>query len=172
MTKADKLLVQDIHNILENGYKDVNPRPRYEDGTPAYTISVNHVMRKYDLSKGEFPICTLRRQAWKTGVREIFTIYQHPTNVLSEMRDLGVTWWDPWDIGDGTIGQRYGATVKRYDLIHKLIEDIQKDPSAGDQGTRALRIPDHVECAREVSGHEHDPAQRRYADRFRRRRHQ
>ena len=44
------------------------------------------------------------------------------------MRDLGVTWWDPWDIGDGTIGQRYGATVKRYDLIHKLIEDIKKDP--------------------------------------------
>ena len=73
MTKADKLLVQDIHNILDNGYKDVNPRPRYEDGTPAYTISVNHVMRKYDLSKGEFPICTLRRQAWKTGIREIFT---------------------------------------------------------------------------------------------------
>ena len=44
------------------------------------------------------------------------------------MRDLGVTWWDPWDIGDGTIGQRYGATVKRYDLIHNLIEDIKKDP--------------------------------------------
>jgi thymidylate synthase len=21
-------------------------------------------------------------------------------------------WWDEWDIGDGTIGQRYGATVK------------------------------------------------------------
>ena len=128
MTKADKLLVQDIHNILDNGYKDVNPRPRYEDGTPAYTISVNHVVRKYDLSKGEFPICTLRRQAWKTGIREIFTIYQHPTNVLSEMRELGVTWWDPWDIGDGTIGQRYGATVKRYDLIHNLINDIKKDP--------------------------------------------
>ena len=46
MTKADEFLVQDIHNILDNGYKDVNPRPRYEDGTPAYTISVNHVMRK------------------------------------------------------------------------------------------------------------------------------
>ena len=128
MTKADNYLVNDIHNILDNGYKDVNPRPKYKDGTPAYTISVNHVLRKYDLNKGEFPICTLRRQAWKTGIREIFTIYQHPTNVLSEMRDLGVTWWDPWDIGDGTIGQRYGATVKRYDLIHKLNEDIQKDP--------------------------------------------
>lgn len=85
-------------------------------------------MRKYDISKGEFPICTLRQQAWKTGIREIFTIYQHPTNVLSEMKEYGVTWWDPWDIGDGTIGQRYGATVKRYDLMKRLIDDIRKDP--------------------------------------------
>ena len=128
MTKADTYLVSDIHNILENGYKDVNPRPKYEDGTPAYTISVNHVTRKYDLSKGEFPISTLRRQAWKTGIREIFTIYQKPTNVLSEMAEMKVTWWDPWDIGDGTIGQRYGATVKRYDLLNNLIADIKKDP--------------------------------------------
>ena len=128
MTKADRYLVDDIHNILENGYKDENPRPKYEDGTPAYTISVNHVMRKYDLSKGEFPISTLRRQAWKTGIREIFTIYQKPTNVLSEMAKMKVTWWDPWDIGDGTIGQRYGATVKRYDLLNNLIADIKKDP--------------------------------------------
>ncbi len=128
MTKADRYLVDDIHNILENGYKDENPRPKYEDGTPAHTISVNHVMRKYDLSKGEFPISTLRKQAWKTGIREIFTIYIKPTNVLSEMADMKVTWWDPWDIGDGTIGQRYGATVKRYDLLNNLIADIKKDP--------------------------------------------
>ncbi|MBQ6271391.1 MAG: thymidylate synthase [Clostridiales bacterium] len=128
MTKADRYLVDDIHNILENGYKDENPRPKYEDGTPAHTISVNHVTRKYDLSKGEFPISTLRKQAWKTGIREIFTIYIKPTNVLSEMADMKVTWWDPWDIGDGTIGQRYGATVNRYDLLNNLIADIKKDP--------------------------------------------
>ena len=128
MTKADRYLVNDIHNILDNGYKDENPRPKYEDGTPAHTISVNHVTRKYDLSKGEFPISTLRKQAWKTGIREIFTIYIKPTNVLSEMADMKVTWWDPWDIGDGTIGQRYGATVKRYDLLNNLIADIKKDP--------------------------------------------
>ena len=128
MTKADTYLVSDINNILENGFKDIDPRPRYEDGTPAHTISVNHVMRKYDLSKGEFPISTLRYQAWKTGIREIFTIYNRPTNVLSEMEEAGVTWWTPWDIGDGTIGQRYGATVKRYDLINNLIADIKKDP--------------------------------------------
>ena len=127
MTKADKLLKEDIINILEHGYKDINPRPRYEDGTPAHTISVNHVMRKYDLGK-EFPISTLRSQAWKTGIKEILTIYTNPTNNLAEMRERGVTWWDPWDIGDGTIGQRYGATVKRYDLLNNLIADIKKDP--------------------------------------------
>ena len=128
MTKADRYLVEDIKNVLENGYKDVDPRPVYSDGTPAYTISVNHVMRKYDLSRGEFPICTLRPQAWKTGIREIFTIYQRCTNVISEMEEMGVNWWGPWDIGDGTIGQRYGATVKKYDLIHGLIKDIENDP--------------------------------------------
>ena len=128
MTKADQYLYQDIQNILQHGYRDENPRPVYADGTPAYTLSVNHNMRKYNLSQGEFPICTLRPQAWKTGIREIFVIYQKQTNILSEMRDAGVTWWDPWDIGDGTIGQRYGATVKRYNLIDRLIKDILDNP--------------------------------------------
>lgn len=128
MTLADFYMEQDISNILDNGYRDVNPRPKYKDGTPAHTLSVNHVMRKYDLSMGEFPICTLRPMAWKTGIKEIFTIYQKPTNNIEEMKSMGVNWWDDWDIGDGTIGQRYGATVKRYDLINNLINDIKNDP--------------------------------------------
>ena len=128
MTKSDTYMRMDIEHILAYGYKDINPRPKYEDGTPAHTYSVNHVLRQYDLSKDEFPICTLRPMAWKTGIREIFTIYQKPTNDLAKMKEMGVTWWDPWDIGNGTIGQRYGATVSRYDLINNLIKDIQNDP--------------------------------------------
>ena len=128
ITKADKYMVEMIHRIKNEGYKDINPRPKYADGTPAHTISVNHTFRSYDLSKGEFPICTLRPIAWKTGIKEIFTIYQQPTNDIAEMHNMGVTWWDEWDIGDGTIGQRYGATVSRYDLINNLIKDIENDP--------------------------------------------
>ena len=128
MTKADYYMSQMIPLILETGYKDENPRPKYADGTPAHTISINHTFRTYDLNLGEFPICTLRPQAWKTGIKEIFTIYQKPTNDIATMHDMGVTWWDDWDIGDGTIGQRYGATVSRYDLINNLIKDIQNDP--------------------------------------------
>lgn len=127
-TTADIYMAQSIRDILLNGYKDENPRPKYADGTPAYTYSINHQFRSYDLSKGNFPICTLRPIAWKTGIKEIFTIYQHPTNEIAKMEDMGVTWWNDWDIGDGTIGQRYGATVSRYDLINNLIKDIQNDP--------------------------------------------
>ena len=128
MTKADKYMVDIIDRIFNEGYKDENPRPKYADGTPAHTISVNHTFRTYDLSKGDFPICTLRPMAWKTGIREIFTIYQKPTNEIAKMEEMGVNWWGDWDIGDGTIGQRYGATVSRYDLINQLIKDIQEDP--------------------------------------------
>ena len=128
ITKADKYMVEMLQRIHDYGYKDINPRPKYADGTPAHTYSVNHTFRTYDLSKGEFPICTLRPIAWKTGIKEIFTIYQKPTNNIAEMHDMGVTWWDEWDIGDGTIGQRYGATVNRYDLINNLIKDIENDP--------------------------------------------
>ena len=128
MTKADRYMQDLIPEIMEDGYLDENPRPKYSDGVPAHTLSINHTFRTYDLSKGEFPICTLRPIAWKTGIKEIFTIYQKPTNKISEMEDMGVTWWKDWDIGDGTIGQRYGATVKRYDLVNKLIDDIKNDP--------------------------------------------
>lgn len=128
ISRTDWMMYGAIYDILLRGYKDVNPRPKYADGTPAHTISINHQVRTYDLSNGQFPICTLRPIAWKTGIKEILTIYQKPTNKLSEMEAMGVNWWGDWDIGDGTIGQRYGATVSRYDLINNLIKDIQENP--------------------------------------------
>ena len=128
MTKADLYMFNAIKEVKLFGCKDINPRPKYKDGTPAHAVSISHTFRQYDLSAGEFPICTLRPIAWTTGIREIFTIYQKPTNNISKMEKMGVTWWRDWDIGDGTIGQRYGATVSRYDLINNLIEDIKSDP--------------------------------------------
>ena len=128
MTKADVYMYEAINAILDDGYLDENPRPKYKDGTPAHTLSINHVTRTYNLAAGEFPICTLRPIAWKTGIKEIFAIYQKATNDISEMEKLGVNWWGDWDIGDGTIGQRYGATVNRYDLVRNLIKDIKEDP--------------------------------------------
>ena len=132
MTKADEYLVRDIHNILENGVMDENPRPKYADGTPAHTCFVTHVVRQYDLSKGEFPICTLRPIAWKSAIKEMFWIFQDQSNDLSLLREkYGVKAWDLWESKDmpGTIGKRYGYTVNHYDLLNKrILEDIKKDP--------------------------------------------
>ena len=40
MSYADKVFVQNIKDILENGYSDeqLEVRPHWEDGTPAHTI--------------------------------------------------------------------------------------------------------------------------------------
>lgn len=127
MLYTESLLSSDIFNILNHGFKDENPRPHYSDGTPAHTISVNHVTRYYELDK-DFPITQARRIAWKTAIREIFCIFQKPTNKIEDMENMGIGYWKDWDIGDGTIGQRYGATVSRYDLLNNLINDIKTNP--------------------------------------------
>lgn len=126
---ADEYLKNDIINILSNGYMDESPRPKYKDGTPAHTLSVNQVCRTYDLSEGEFPFCTLRPMAWKSAIKELLWIYQDQSNDLNILKaKYGVNYWDDWNIGDGTIGVRYGETVRRHRLIDNLIEGIKKDP--------------------------------------------
>lgn len=117
-----------LNKILNEGYKDENPRPHYSDGTPAHTISINEVVSRYDLTKGECPILTLRPIAWKSAVKEIFWIYQMQSNKLEDLHNLGIKYWNDWNIGDNTIGQRYGATVKKYDLMNILLNDLKNDP--------------------------------------------
>ena len=129
---ADEYLKEDIRNILNNGQKDENPRPKYEDGTPAYTYFVTHNVRTYDLSKGEFPITTLRPIAWKNAIKEVLWIYQDASNDLNVLENkYNIHWWNSWESQNipGTIGNRYGHTVARYDLMNKrVLDDIKKDP--------------------------------------------
>ena len=132
MNKADEYMKRDILNILHNGTVDKNPRPRYKDGTPAHTIFVNHVMRQYDLSKGEFPICTLRPIAWKSAIKEILWIYMDKSNSLELLHDkYGITYWDEWESKEypNTIGKTYGYIINKYDLFNKrVLQDIMQNP--------------------------------------------
>ena len=128
MRREDQMVKDILSQILTEGCLDKNPRPHYEDGTPAHTLSVNHVMQSYDLSK-EFPITTLRPIAVKSAIGELLWIYQDQSNDLNLLRDkYGITWWDEWDIGNRTIGQCYGATVRRHDLTNNLFRSLLSDP--------------------------------------------
>lgn len=131
MNKADKYMKENLREILENGESTEGHkvRPHWADGTPAHTKFINQVVEKYDISKGEFPIPTLRPVAWKSAIREIEWIYQDASNDLSLLKDkYSITWWNDWNIGDGTIGQRYGATIKKYDLMNKLLKGLKEEP--------------------------------------------
>lgn len=128
MIKADKYFKENLELLIKDFSKDENPRAKYADGTPAYCYYITHIFETYDLQKGEFPIPTYRKTAIKTGIKEILWIYQKQTSDLSVAHELGINWWDNWDIGGGTIGQRYGATVKSYQLINKLLYNLTFDP--------------------------------------------
>ena len=128
MNKADKYYIQNLSKIMSEGSWDENPRPKYTDGYPSHSKFITQVFEEYDILKGEFPITTLRNTAIKTGIKEILWIYQKQTSSLEVARELGINWWEEWNIGDNSIGQRYGATIKRYDLMNKLLDGLVNDP--------------------------------------------
>ena len=128
MNKADFYYKQNIRKILDEKNIDENPRPKYRDGTPANCYFINSIFEEYDLSKNEFPIPTLRNTAIKTGINEILWIYQDQTSNLDRAHERGINWWDEWNIGDGTIGNRYGYTVKKYNLLNNLLNSLKNDP--------------------------------------------
>ena len=128
-TKGDAYTKEIIERILNEGCLDKNPRPKYSDGVPAHTLSVNHGMCTYDLTKGESPLITLRPIAVKSAIGELLWIYQDESNNLDVLKDkYGVTWWDEWDIGNRTIGACYGETVRRHTLVKDLLEGLKNDP--------------------------------------------
>ena len=102
-------------------------RTKWEDGTPAHARYINNVFFQYS---GEAPLISLRSQAWKSAIKEILWIYQDQSNNLDLLKEkYGITWWDKWEVGKTrTIGARYGYTVKKYDLINKLIKGITETP--------------------------------------------
>lgn len=129
MTKGDIYTKEILKRILKEGERDINPRPHYQDGTPAHTLSINHGMCTYDITKNESPLITLRPIATKSSIGELLWIYQDQSNDLEILKEkYGVTWWDEWDIGNRTIGSVYGETVRRHNLMNNLLEGLKNNP--------------------------------------------
>lgn len=130
MTYADQIFKTNIQNILENGVMSEQSRPHYKDGRQANSKYITGSFATYDLQKGQFPITTLRPIPIKSAIKELMWIYQDQTSELSVLKEkYGVNYWDEWEVANtGTIGQRYGATVKKYDIIGKLLSGLEKNP--------------------------------------------
>lgn len=132
MNKADKYFLDNLRKVKYEGVTDLSGkvRPKYKtDDAPAHTKYITFVHEEYDLSKGEFPISTLRPLAFKSAIGEMLAFFQDQTNDISIMEDkYKLKWWRDWEVDDSnTIGLRYGATVKRYDLLNNLLDTLNND---------------------------------------------
>ena len=130
MTKADIIFKDNIRKIMDEGVFSENARPRYKDGNIANSKYITGAFAEYDLSKGEFPITTLRPIAIKSAIIEVLWIYQDQSNSLELLiNKYNVHYWNDWEVGDtGTIGQRYGAVVKKHDIINKILQQLEANP--------------------------------------------
>lgn len=134
MNKADIYLRETLLEILEDGQVDKYPRPKWEDNSPAYSKFVTQKVFQYNISKGEFPITTLRPTALKGAWYDIEAIYQKQTNLIEEMHTSIHSWWKDFVVNKEIfklkwhIGQTYGHTVKRYDLMNKLLKGLEENP--------------------------------------------
>lgn len=132
MNKYDFQFIWTLRGLLESPYDTIGckVRPVYADGSPAHTRFINHHIETYDLQRDGLPISTLRPIAIKLAIKEYLAFFQDQTSELKVLREkYGINYWDQWEVeNSGTIGQRYGATIKRYDLMNKLLDGIKNDP--------------------------------------------
>lgn len=136
MSYADKVFRANAEDILNNGVWDTDRevRPRWLDGTPAHTVKKFCIVNRYDLSK-EFPIITLRKQAFKSAVDEILWIWQKKSNRVA---DLHSHIWDSWAGEDGTIGKAYGYQLGvkhiykegEFDQVDRVLYDLKHNPAS------------------------------------------
>src|SRR5690606_41507172 len=108
MSQADIQYNQLIFDILQQGVSDEGQTVRtvWDDGTPAHSKSI--LSRQFRFDNSEIPILTTKKVAWKTAIKELLWIWQMKSNVVQDLRNMGVNIWNQWELPDGTIGKAYG----------------------------------------------------------------
>lgn len=134
MSHADELFISMCQNIIDHGYSTEGEavRPKWEDGTFAYTVKQFGVVNRYDLSK-EFPALTLRKTYIKSAIDEVLWIWQEKSN---NVNDLSSHIWDAWADETGSIGKAYGYQMgvkHQYkegmmDQVDRVIYDLKHNP--------------------------------------------
>ncbi len=134
MSYADQIFIDMCKNIIENGTSTEGEkvRPKWEDGSFAYTIKNFGVVNRYDLSR-EFPALTLRKTGLKSCMDEILWIYQKKSNLI---KDLNSSIWDEWTDENGSIGKAYGYQIgvkSKYkegdmDQMDRVLYDLKHNP--------------------------------------------
>lgn len=136
MSKADQIFIENMKEILENGFWDteLNVRPHWDDGTPAHTVKKFCIVNRYNLQE-ELPILTIRKTAFKSCIDELLWIWQKKSN---NIHDLKSHIWDSWADENGSIGTAYGYQLGvkhkykegEFDQVDRVLYDLKHNPQS------------------------------------------
>lgn len=134
MSRADTLFINMCKDIIENGYSTEGEkvRPKWEDGSYAYTLKRFGVVNRYDLQE-EFPAITLRKTYIKSAIDEVLWIWQKKSNNIHELKSHI---WDEWADENGSIGKAYGYQLGvkhiykegEFDQVDRVLYDLKNNP--------------------------------------------
>ncbi|MCR5226482.1 MAG: thymidylate synthase [Eubacterium sp.] len=134
MSKADEIFINMCNDILTNGVSTEGEkvRPKWDDGSFAYTIKKFGVVNRYNLQE-EFPAITLRKTYIKSAIDEILWIWQKKSNNIN---DLNSSIWDEWADESGSIGKAYGYQLGvkhkykegEFDQVDRVLFDLKENP--------------------------------------------
>ena len=136
MSRADQIFIQNMKDIIENGFWDteLDVRPRWEDGVKAHTVKKFGIVNRYNLQE-ELPILTIRRTAFKSCLDELLWIWQKKSN---NIKDLNSHIWDSWADENGSIGKAYGYQLGQkhkykegeFDQVDRVLFDLKNNPAS------------------------------------------
>ena len=136
MSRADEIFVQNMKDIIANGFWDteLDVRPKWEDGAKAHTVKKFGIVNRYNLQE-EFPILTIRRTAFRSCVDELLWIWQKKSN---NIHDLKSHIWDSWADETGSIGKAYGYQLGvkhkykegEFDQVVRVLFDLKNNPAS------------------------------------------
>ena len=134
MSRADTLFINMCKDIIENGYSTEGEkvRPKWEDGSFAYTLKRFGVVNRYNLQE-EFPAITLRKTYIKSAIDEVLWIWQKKSNNIHELKSHI---WDEWADENGSIGKAYGYQLGvkhiykegEFDQVDRVLYDLKNNP--------------------------------------------
>lgn len=130
----DKQYIELCKRILNEGTLDQNPRPHYEDGTPAHALTIfNHEMT---IDENQVPVLFSKKLFFKKAIEEVLWIWQQRSNKVADLQKLNNKIWNEWEMEDGTIGKAYGYQLNKkvddtnLNQVDHLIHKLKTDPES------------------------------------------